>query len=492
MAYGVAMLTLGAVVFAAIRMSRGQPAESSEPESLRVPSIAVLPLANVSADAGDAGLADGLTEELIGMLAKVGRLPVIASTSAFAFKGRQIDVRRIADTLRVSHVLEGGLQRVGSRLRVQVRLVDARNGTTLWSETYDREMQDVFSVQDDIARAVARELDLRLGGTATRLLRHQTENVAAYEWYLRGRDPTLSRSDSGVQMGVEYFQRAIAADPGYAAAYAGLAHMYGVVGLGGLSGISGREASARAEEAARKALALDDSLAEAHMELGFIRLVWVHDLAAAEAALNRALALDPGLPDIHQYLAILHLWRERPAEALAEARRALAQDRLSARARREVARALYFNGRYDEALAELQPLAAVRPPLRAVAVIAGLCYVEKQMWPEAIAELRKAVGSGGARALALLGYTLARAGQREEASGILRTLLTQRARDQADPSELAIVHAGLGDFDEAFAWLDRTADDRSMALEFMGPAFAALRSDPRFERVRKRLGLQKR
>ena len=186
------------------------------------PSIAVLPLANLGGDSHDAALVEGLSEELLAVLAKLGRVRVIAHGSAAVFKSGDAAARRMADSLGVSHVLQGGVQRAGSRLRVQLRLVDARDGTTRWAETYDRELRDVFAVQSDIAEAVARELGLRLGaGTLARIERGPTRNIAAYELVLRGNDPAVLRSDSGALRGLEYFQQAVALDSGYAAAWAG-------------------------------------------------------------------------------------------------------------------------------------------------------------------------------------------------------------------------------------------------------------------------------
>src|SRR6267143_1859230 len=286
---GLAVLVVAAVL-GALRWGRGRPG-SLATASPTEPSIAVLPLATVGTDAGDAALADGMTEELIAMLAKLGGLRVIDGTSTFAFKDRAIDMRRIADSLRVSNILEGSLQKIGSRLRLRFRLVDARDGSTRWSEVYDREMQDLFATEDDIASAVARELAVRLAGrTGTTLLRHRTRSIAAYELYLRGSDLTLLFTDSGVRAGVEYFSRAIAIDSMYATAYAGLAHMYGVLGFTGDPGLPLRELYARVEGAARKAVALDDSLPEAHVALAF-QDEFLSDLASAETELTRALAL---------------------------------------------------------------------------------------------------------------------------------------------------------------------------------------------------------
>ncbi|MEJ7811099.1 MAG: BTAD domain-containing putative transcriptional regulator [Gemmatimonadaceae bacterium] len=488
--YSLAVFLLCAVLIA---IWLGRTLRSTPPPTAREPAIAVLPLANHSTDPRDAALADGMTEELIAVLARAGSLRVVGSTSAFAFRNRQLDVRRIADSLGVAHLLEGDLQKSGSRLRVRVRLLDARDGSTRWSETYDRELRDVFAVQDDIARAVARELGLRLGAaTGTPLRRRPTRNVAAYELYLRGSDRFLIRSDSGLRQGLEFFRQAIALDSTYAAAWAGLARMYNVLSIDAPGPVR-TQYRALAEEAARKAVALDDSLAEAHQTLGAIRMYRL-DFTSAEQHLTRALALDPSRALTHEVMVRLLLWTGRPAEALAHAERALEVDPLSPTAHAELARALLGTDRCDEALAELEKLSGLRPPLVRAAFIAAQCYAHKGRWPEAIAALRPQAERGDRQALGLLGYMLARAGQREEALRIHAALLEEWRRGAGEAFEVALVYAGLGDLDQTATWFDRAIADRSLGFALMrvGPLFNDVRGDPRFERLRERLGLQRR
>jgi TolB-like protein/DNA-binding SARP family transcriptional activator len=483
-----AVASLVVVVFAATRLRlRDAPAEALAPVAPG-PSIAVLPLTNLSGDPADAGLADGMTEELIAMLGRTGNLRVIASTSVFALRDRRMDVRQIADSLRVSHVLEGGIQKVGPRLRMQVRLVDARDGSTLWSETYDREMGDIFAVQDDIARAVAHELDVRLAGGdgPGSSSRRYTPNIAAYEWYLRGMDVALMRTDSGHQQGLEYFNRAIAADSNFAAAYAGLVRMY-LAEAGDTPG-DHREWFARAEQAALKAVALDDSLAEAHSALGWARLA-KRDWASAEAEFKRAIAIDPSVPRGREGLARVYLYTGQPAEQLAEAQLAIKTDPFSHSAIREMALALNMNDRCDETLELLRPLKTLSPPASIAGMIGGACYARKRMWPEAVAEFRWARETGAKAALAFLGYALARAGQRDEAVRILSDLVTGR-EDSHGAFGIAVVYAGLRDYDQSFAWLDKAADENSVRVYIMDPMFDDLHRDPRFDRFKRRMGLQ--
>ena len=489
----VAGLVLVIAVLAAAWL-RNEPADPLLADASDA-SIAVLPLANLSADPSDAILADGMTEALIAMLAKTGDLRVIASTSAFAFRDRQADVRDIADSLRVSNVLEGGVQKIGPRVRVQVRLVDARDGSTRWSETYDREIEDLFVVQEEIARSVARELGSRLGGGATALLsRNRHRNVAAYELYLRGNDPAHLRSDSGPHKALEYFRQAIAIDSTYAAAWAGLARMYGRVQSTEDPGMPIEDLRTLSEQAALKAVALDDSLAEAHATLGILRMRLHQDFATAERELRRAIELDPVYGRAREWLSALYIDTERPLEALAEARRALEIDPLSPSAHAQLALALLANDRPDEALVHLGHIAAVRPPLLRTPGILAQAYGMKGMWREAIATVEPVDLTGDSGDLAFEAYMLARGGRREEALRIREELIERWNAGEARAVDVAIVYAGLGELDQAFAWIDRT-DESSLTdsyLTLTAPIFNDLRRDPRFDRVRERLGIQNR
>jgi len=456
------------------------------------PSLVVLPLTNRSADPADAGLADGMTEELIGTLSRNPDLRVIASTSAFALKGVQQGVRQIAESLHVSNILEGSLQKVGSRLRMQVRLVDAGDGSTRWSEVYDRQMNDLFAVQEEISRAVAGELDvqLRKGGRSSPNARRYTPNVVAYESYLRGMDVALMRSDSGSRRALAYLDRAIAIDSNFAAAYAGLVRPYLQIG-NGTKVRDRRQWIARAETAALKAVALDDSLAEAHSALGWVRLA-AYDYSGSEPEFKKAIALNSTASRVREGLARLYMMTGRPTEQLAEARRGMESDPFSHSAIREMALALNMNGRCDEALELLRPLKSLSPPAGVAGIISGQCYASKQKWPEAIAEYRWAMdNASGASGPAFLAHALARAGREEEARLILSDLLAGR-KDSHGAFGIGVVYAGLRDYDQAFAWLNKAADDASITAYIVEPMFADLHRDPRYGALRQRMRLQKR
>lgn len=483
--------TLVALVVIAVAVWLRPKTQSTTAVAAAEPSIAVLPFANVSGAREDAALVDGLTEELIGVLAKLGHLRVISRTSAFAFKNTNVGVRRIADSLGVTNILEGAVQKVGSELRVQVRLIDARDGSTRWSETYDRELRDIFAVESDIAGAVARALDLQLGATTlASIQRGSTSNIAAYELYLRGNDPSLTRSDSGARAALDYFSRAIALDPKYAAAYAGISRMQGRLAGSNDEDLPVRDRLALAEQAALKAVALGDSVGDAHAALGLIRSR-NHDMVGAETELRRAVALEPTNARFRQWLAQLYASVGRSTEALLEAQRARDLDPLSPTANAEVANALAANGRCDEALTQLDKLKFLRPPLLRGARLGAECYARKKMWPQAIAEMQRISVNAGPHGQALLGYVLARGGRPDEARQILAALLDRERRLKTGAFDVATVYAGLGDNDHAFAWLDKSIDDRSFVLDTLIVA-DGLKSDPRFDRIRQRFDGQKR
>ena len=315
-----------------------------------------------------------------------------------------------------------------------------------------------------------------------------THNVAAYELYLRGNDPVLYRTDSGARAGLEYFRQAVALDPNYAAAYAGLARMQKRIAFGDDPQLSRPDRLALAEQAALKSIALDDSSGEAHEALGYVRRD-NYEFTQAETEFKRAVALDPTNSRFHEGLVQIYTLTQRPDEALVEARRAVQLDPLSPTANAEVADALLASDRCDEALSQLETLKSLQPPLNRANLIAAECYGQKEMWPEAIAEIQGITVNGGPRVYALLGYTLGRAGHTVEARQILAVMLDRSRRTKGGAFDVALVYAGLGENDQAFAWLNKAVDDRSLGFVWMHTMVAGLRGDPRFDKLRRRAGL---
>jgi len=319
--------------------------------------------------------------------------------------------------------------------------------------------------------------------------RHETTNIAAHELYERGIDPVLTRSDSGMLLAIGYLHRAVTLDPGYAAAYAALASRYTTAAWGTkFPRLERHDMSARAEVAARRAVALDDSLADAHAVLGYVLSKVNFDEAGAVAELEKAVSLDSGATSTYEMLAPTDEFLGRPAAAVAAARAGVARDPLSPSANAELGHALYFDGRYDEALARLAPLASLQPPLRRVPIYMGEIYLATGRWSDAIAVLRP-TADRTPLVPGLYAYALIHTGARAEAMRILTKMLADEAEGSATSFDITEVYIALGDYDRAFVWLDRSFDDYSLMPAIMGPLFAQFRADPRFERVRKRLGI---
>jgi DNA-binding SARP family transcriptional activator len=323
----------------------------------------------------------------------------------------------------------------------------------------------------------------------SRRSRSETTNIAAHELYERGSDPLLLRSDSGELVAIGYLSRAVALDTSYAAAYATLASRYTTATWTlKLSASERRAMRARAEATARRAIALDDSLADAHAEFGYLLAKVIYNEPEAVAELEKAVSLDSSATSTYELLAPTIGFLGRADDAIVAARAGVARDPLSASANAELGQALYFGGHYDEALARLAPLASLRPPLRRVPVYLGEVYLATGRWKEALAVLRP-LANTTAFVPGLYAFALVRAGFRSDAKRVLTGLLAEEAAGRATCYDIAEVYIALGDYDRAFVWLDRSFDDYSLGSGIMGPLFARFRADPRFERVRQRLGL---
>ena len=452
------------------------------------PSIAVMPLSNVGGSSEDSSFVDGLSEELMGALDRIENLRVISRTSAFAFQGSKLDVRKIADSLGVSNILEGSVQRSGARLRVQVRLVDASDGSTRWSETFDRELVDVFAVQSEIAASIARQLDLRLSARSAQEIREGlTRSIAAYDLYLRGRDPVHFRSpsDSARLIALGYLRDAVELDPTFAAAYATMPYWY-ISLSSSASEDSVQKLIRSADSTAQLALRLDPALPESHVGMGVSQILGMRNLPLAEREFRRALELG-GAPRVREHLANVLLWTGRYEEALAENVRAAADDPLSPTAASDLGRSLCLNGRYAEGMARLSGLSRLQPPLRRTKGHVALCHAMKGAWKEAAALMRDAADPRGH---GYLGYYLARAGDTTEARRVQAGIIEYWEQHKRGAIAAAIVAAGLGDYDSAFEWLGRAESDRWLRGDLMYPVFADLHRDPRFPAMARQLGFQ--
>ena len=492
-ARSLGLVAVGASLLAAgyALLSRPRIANSSGEAA---PSIAVLPFVNIGADPANEPFSDGMSEELITALAKVADLRVTARTSAFSFKGKAVDVREIGSKLNVSYVLEGSVRRAGPHLRVSAQLINTATGYHLWSDEYDRDARDVFTVQDEIARAIVGALRLKLSAAANvALVKPSTGNPEAHDLYLQGRYFFAKRDSTSLRRAQDYFERAIAKDPSYALAYAGLSDAYSHRAVFGY--VPPRDTHSKAKEAALRALALDSTLAEAHTSLGFIALFYDWDWPTAGRELDRALALDPRYPDAHLFHGWYFVATNRMDDAIREVQTAVRLDPYSLVNNARLASMLYYAHRYDEALAQGRRLLEMDSIFFQTRVEMARAYLQLGRCDEALVAIKRAPeqASGAAYFGGVLGWISARCRHPAQALAELNRFRAEaREGRYVSHYSLAIIHAALGDSEQAFAQLDSAYVEGAWAMFTLRvePAFDGLRADPRFGRLLKKVGLE--
>jgi len=453
---------------------------------LQIRSIAVLPLENLSRDPDQEYFADGMTDALITDLGKIGALRVISRTSVMVYKGKRKTLPEIAKELNVDAVVEGTVQRSVGRVRITAQLLDARNDRHLWAESYERDLREVLSLQGEIARAIAGEVKAKLTpDVATRLTRARPVNPEAFDLYLKGVD-WGTRGDR--KKALEYFQQAIEKDPNFARAHLGVAEHYRR--LGHAVELGAVEAFGRARASARKALELDDSLAEAHIVLGDASWFGDWDWSGAERECRRALEVNPNSEFAHGGYGRCLSLLARHDEAIAEAKRVVEISPARPGSYYWLMEAYIFAGRYDQALDQRQKMLQLDPradPLEDTA----WAYRGKGMYKEAIAAFLSIPGpyASSPPLLAHLGHTYALSGNRAEAEKDIRKLVERTANEGVGAYEVAVVYAGLGENDRALEWLDRAYEmhDKGCAYLKINPPVDPLRSDPRFQALLRRM-----
>lgn len=457
---------------------------------LPIRSLAVLPLTNVSADTEHDYLAEGITDALTNDLAQIGSLKVISRTSMTRYRDTSTPLPEIARELDVDAIVEGSMSHSEGRVRVNVQLVHAGTDHHVWAQTYERSVDDVLTLQRDIARAVAIAIRARLTPDERSRLAAAARPIdpVAYDAYLRGRHFWNERSAEALEKAVKYFKEAIARDPQYAAAHAGLADTY-VLGPGLRTNAADTYSLARA--AATRALELDDTLAEAHSALGMVHLFFDWNLQEAGARFRRAIDLNPGYASARQTYAEYLTVVGRLDEAMVEIERARALDPLSLSISRDVGRVHYLAGRYDRAIGELRRTLERDDTFTPARFLLAFAYERAGRHTDALAELERLAAGSGGRALmkAALGYVHGIAGNQAAARRILDELVGGRTDPPA--YNVALVHLGLGDRDRAFEWLARAVDERSYRVVYLAgdPIFDGLESDPRFPELLTRIGL---
>jgi TolB-like protein/DNA-binding winged helix-turn-helix (wHTH) protein/Flp pilus assembly protein TadD len=457
-------------------------------------SLAVLPLGNLSGDTSQDYFADGMTEELITQLGQISALRVISSSSVMRYKGAGKPLAEIARELNVQAVVEGGVLRSGDRVRITAQLIRVPADEQMWAQSYEGDLRDTLALQSKVAQAIAEQIRATFSRRQQAALRKpRTVSPDAYEAYLKGRYFWNKRTGDGLKKAIDYFSRAIEMDRTYAEAYSGLADSYALAGDWLYGVLSPQDAFRQARAAATRALALDETLGEAHTSLAFALDLYAWDWAAAEKEYKRAIELNPGYATAHHWYGWHLLVMGRNSEGIFEMRRAESLDPLSLIISADLAEALCIAHLYDESVQQSKRTLDLDPNFALAHYQLGQALAQKHLHDEAIAELQRAIElSGHSGAFdSNLAYVYAVSGRKVEAENIIKDLEARPDKNPSIDANIALVYVGLGDHDQAMIWLNKAYEARFNPSILLRPGFDPLRSDARFEDLRRRLGLQR-
>ena len=455
-------------------------------------SIAVLPFLNLSNDPGQEYFSDGLTDGILNSLAHLNGLKVSARTSSFRFKGKDVDIKDVGKKLGVHTVLEGSVQRQGDRVRITAQLINVEDDFHFWSEQYDEKMDDIFVLQDKIARAIADKLEITLLENEGRTpVQKHSPGKEAYDLYLKGRSSWNLRTPPELKKGIEFFGQAIKLDPLYASAYSGIAVCY--TALGYASFLSPKDAFPKALEAATKALELDTTLAEPHASLGYYKFYYEWDWAAAEQEFRSALALNPNYEVGYDWYGYYLTAMKRYEEARIILKKAAELDPLSVPINTDIGFSFYYSGDYDNAIKQLHASLKMNPKFGLTHLWLGRSYQQKKMYTQAIDEYKNTLQCivDWPVALAALGHVYGVSGAKAEARKILDTLHLLSSKKFVTSYGFALVYAGLDEKEQAFQWLNKAFEEHSCWLVWLktDPRWEPLSSDKRFAELVHRVGL---
>ncbi|MGB6866908.1 MAG: tetratricopeptide repeat protein, partial [Candidatus Aminicenantaceae bacterium] len=454
-------------------------------------SIAVLPFVDLSPQKDQEYFCDGLAEEIINSLMHVSELRVPARSSSFSFKGKDIDVREVGKTLNVETVLEGSVRKSGNRLRITAQLINVADGYHMWSERYDRDMDDIFAIQDEISLAIVDNLKVRLiKGEKTKIVKRRTENKEAYNLYLEGRYFWNRRHEGDMMKAIECYQQALAKDPSYALPYVGIADVFNVFGL--WSFIDPKEAFSKAKAAVSKALELDNALGDAFTSLGFINTCSDWDWIEAEKNYKRGIELNPKNAYAHGWYGIFLISQKRGKEGIESGQRALELEPLSPLMNALLGVVLGYGGQIEKGREQLKKALEMEPNLPMGNLWLGQLYITRpEDYGKAIFFLQKAAQLGMTFALGWLGWAMTQAGKKDEAAKVLDQLDEIAKQRYISPFQKALIFIGLDRIDEAFEHLELAYEEREPFLAYFlldwvpGP----VRSDPRYIAILKKIGL---
>jgi serine/threonine-protein kinase len=471
--------------------------ELKKPPSLTFPktekSIAVLPFTNMSADPEQEYFCDGMAEEIINALTHIKDLRVVARTSAFSFKGKDIGIKEIGRKLQVDKVLEGSMRKAGNRIRITAQLINVEDGYHLWSERYDRELEDVFAIQDEITLAIVDNLKVMLlGEEKEKLVKRYSENLEAYNLCMKARYLKNKWSKENLERSVEYYNNVIEKHPTYAPAYSGLSIPYLVLVCWGFH--APKESLSKGRIAAEKALKMDDTLVEAHSSLGWISVLFDWDWPAAEKQFRRAIELNPGDPDSHWGYGTYFAAMGRFDECFNEFNQALRFDPLHLPLNGELGHNLVNSRRYDEAMRQLEKTLEIDPNFGHAHFYIGRILALEGKYKEAIASFKEAIKLTGGLVLAIgwLGATHALNGERDKALGLLHELEEKSKKGYICSLSIAIIYVGLSEIEKAFEWLERALKEHDTLMIYIKayPELDSLHSDPRFKALLKKMNLE--
>ena len=469
-------------------LDSGYSEEKSKKKS--APSIAVLPFRDMSPQKDQEYFCEGMAEELINALTKVARLQVASRTSAFQFKGKGYDISEIGKKLNVQSVMEGSIRKAGNKLRITAQLVNVSDGYHLWSEKYDRDMEDIFAIQDEISLMIVEILKVKLlEKDKAKLLRRYTEDQEAYDLYLKGRYFWNRRYEGGLQKAIEYFNQTIKKDPSHAPAYSGIADSISILGLFWLPP---REVFPRAKLAAQKAIEIDETLAEGHASLGWILFMYDWDWTGAEREFKRALELDPFYALNHSWYSLFLSWMGRFEEAETHNNKALELEPVSLIINSTSTQVLYACRQFDKAIKQGVRSVEMDPNFLLSYWHLAFGYIAKGMWEESIAALEKAAVLSGDSpfVLAVIGYVYARSGQKSKVQKILSRLREISKTKYNSPMNEALIFLGLEKKDKIFEYLEKAYNERSYAIPTLKvyPLYDSIRLDSRYLELLKKLG----
>jgi len=485
----LAVMAAGLLVFQLIRSRSTSPA-STNAAPISSKSIAVLPFDNLSRDPDNAYFVEGIQDEILTRLAKIADLKVIARSSTLRFQNKG-DLPQIAQQLGVAHLLEGSVQKVNDQVRINVQLIKAANEAHLWAEVYDRKLTDIFAVESEIAKTIADTLQAKLSGSEEHAIAARpTENTEAHQLYLKGRFFWNKRTGDDLKKSINYFEQAIAIDPNYAPGYAGVADAYAL--LPSYNAGAPRDCYPKAIAAAKKAIELDDTLAEAHTSLGMAICYYEFDFAQADREFQRAIELNPNYATGHQQYGNVTLAAlGRFDDAIVEGKRAVELDPLSLIINADLGVTYFFARRYDEAIAQQRKTLEMDPGFYFARSSLGQALAEKGAFDEAISEYQKARAlNDDPFVLAVLGNAYARSGNKTEALKILDQLKALSKQRYVNAYSFVVVYVGLGDKEEALRWLEQSYQDRAgsdIGWIRVDSLVDPLRGDPRFEALAEKI-----